>query len=276
MFKAVRDRYARLESVIALARRKQRKDFVALAGLFVVSVFVVLFVLNVYGHVSLRDALTYGGGYILMFSSVAFPSFMGAVPGSQLRKEPNRSVEEVLPVSPIDRVFGTYLASLVQMLILVSLQVALQCIVFYAGNISNWSLVLAGGGLLLLVFHLFCFYFGYWLRSPLIAVCLAALLLLIYELGMGWIWVKMAFGLSFAGPVPMALMALSVAACPATVLFLLDGLARKVEREVRGLRFYTLHFVMLLGIPPTVALLMATITRVYLQYFSAASSLGIK
>ncbi|HSE39454.1 MAG TPA: hypothetical protein VLH08_01705, partial [Acidobacteriota bacterium] len=158
------------DNVMRLEFRKQRQDFLVVVG-FATAVLLcfVLEALIRNRNVTevLKDVLVFVSmGLVLVLALTSANS------ARNLRTEPYKAAEELLPFSPIQKTLGAYLVNVVYLAAGSSLFL-LSVYVFTAERNINW---LPLSILLIIHFHLLCFLFSYWLNQTILAVIISGLL----------------------------------------------------------------------------------------------------
>jgi hypothetical protein len=110
-------------------------------------------------------------GFFALLGIPVLAIFTGPMAATQLRSEPNRSAEEPLPFSPIQKVFGAYITNLGFLLAGSAMFLAAAQLFGSLKSIEFSPTVIL---LAVLQFHLLSFLFSYWLNQPVLGTALAA------------------------------------------------------------------------------------------------------
>jgi ABC-2 family transporter protein len=158
-----------MRNLIALELAKHRKNFRSMGLLLALSIPVVTLAFLISGNLQLSEAIVYTVELAFFASAFLLPLYFGVAAGSGLRREPEKSTEDLLPASPLKRARAAYAVGLFHA---VALGLALTIIFVltqlekasFRLEISDATFLFAG-----LYFYLICFLFGYLIRQPLVA-----------------------------------------------------------------------------------------------------------
>ena len=171
-----------LANIIALELRKHRKSFFSTLFVIVVGVLGTAVFTSYMNRLSPHEAFV-GAAAFLICGLPLLTVMFGVQSAVSLRREAERSQEEVIPVSPITRVSGAYLTSL-----LFFLAVALPILgLLGSAEVYNVVYIWLGSALLypvlclvlLIHLHLLGFAISYWLNLPVLGGGLALILIVI-------------------------------------------------------------------------------------------------
>ena len=162
-------------NVVRLEFLKQRRTF--LNGMLVFAIFLVCIVVeSILRSRNIVEVLREMMGFFALLGIPALAIFTGPLAATQLRSEPNRSAEEPLPFSPVQKVFGAYSTNLC--FLLAGSTVFLAAAQLFGSlkeiELSPMVIVLAA-----LQFHLLSFLFSYWINQSVLGTALAGLIIAI-------------------------------------------------------------------------------------------------
>lgn len=173
-----------LKNVISLEARKQRSTFLSAILIPVLGITLITVVICSYPVFTFFEAFQ---GTILYFTVIGVPLLavlLAGTAGTGLRREPQRSAEDFLPVPPWMKVLGSYLTSLLFFLFVATPLVLLCLRICDAKTISDVHSQIFGSvwfffwPLYLLKLHAISFAFSYWWKHPVLAGGIALLMVL--------------------------------------------------------------------------------------------------
>jgi len=192
-------------------------------------------------HMNLRDAIT-GAAAFLVCGLPLLAALFGIQFGMGLRRDAERSHEEVLPVHPVVKVFGSYLASLIYFAAIGCL--VLQLLAFQSVNrvVDSWqpqaALNLASVILALLQIHFLAFAFSYWWKLPLLSGGIAVIAVVLDLYFRSLVWMIYVTGYEMDGSASsvsrfIPYLGIFIFLIWIAGAFALSGLARCIERNMR-------------------------------------------
>jgi hypothetical protein len=169
--------------VIRLEFVKQRKAF--LSVIFFGAIFLLFVIAE--SLTNNRNVLEVLGDIIGYFALMGMPALLiltGPVAAAQLRSESARNAEEPLPISPIQKVFGTYLTNLIYLLIGFFFFLIITLIFHPIHDFDlGFSLLRRDNAILVEIvllafqFHLLAFLFAYWINQTILGTAMAGLII---------------------------------------------------------------------------------------------------
>ncbi|HJZ13122.1 MAG TPA: hypothetical protein VJ521_13280 [Acidobacteriota bacterium] len=168
-----------MTKVMSLEFQKHKKAFFSVLSIIALGIFAATLIASNVSRLSIREGLVGAGVFsICMLPLVAV--IFGVQSATSLRREAEKSHEEVFPVRPGIRVAGAYLASLIYFSAITLLVLGLLGYGEVYEVVYAWiglPIYYPGlGFLLLLQTHFLAFAFTYWLRLPLLAGGVALIL----------------------------------------------------------------------------------------------------
>ncbi len=155
-----------MKSLISLELRKQRKSFWGLLLIIVISLTLVTASITTFAGVSTNESFLSTTIMLQGFGIPFFGLLLGASAGAALRSS-NRKAEEDIPVRPSRRILSAYCASLIYLVILVTLLFAVSIPLKYAVPLQEdfeVQLIMV----VLLPLHSAAFVFSYWLSQAIL------------------------------------------------------------------------------------------------------------
>ncbi len=164
-----------LSKVMQLEAVKQKNAFVSVLILLAVIVLVVNAEALI-NHRDLREVISALSAVLMVGGVPLLAVLLGGSAGTGLRGQSARSAEEMLPFSPVRKVFGAYLTSLVYLLALGAALIAAGFMLSDATVLESIEVPVFLVPAMSLLLHLFSFLFCYWMGQPFFGGGLALLL----------------------------------------------------------------------------------------------------
>jgi hypothetical protein len=224
-----------LSKVMQLEAVKQKNAFVSILIILAVTILVVNAEALI-NHRNLREVLSALAAVLMVAGVPLLAVLLGGSAGTGLRGQTARSAEEMLPFSPVRKVLGAYLTSLLYLAAAGSALTAAGFALSDAGVLESIDVPVFLIPAMSALLHLFSFLFCYWLGQPFFGGGLALLLagaegyLLFVQYNLRWIHGIYGTSLAeaFTASMVVSLLAAAVGGVAALVV-----LARRVEHEKR-------------------------------------------
>lgn len=173
-----------LKQVVQLELTKHKKSFFSLIVIVLLSFVLIQFMPSYFKGYADYDVVGAGMTFLVVFGIPMLAVVMGAIHAAVLRRDPEKSAEEPLPVSPDRKVLGGYLGSLIYFLL-----IAVPFMLCYPSFIQTSAfghmmdnifalLISSSWWLALLLLHLLSFALTYWLKQPIMGGGLAVIAIL--------------------------------------------------------------------------------------------------
>jgi hypothetical protein len=170
-----------LIQIIRLELAKHKRSAISMVIIVLLSFVLIQFMPSFIKGYADYDVVGAGMTVLVVFGIPVLALAMGAMHAAALRREPEKSVEEALPVSPGRKLMGSYLASLFYFV-----GIALPFMLLYPSfiRVSAFGhmmdnifalLISSSWWLALLLLHLQAFALTYWLKQPIMGGGLAGI-----------------------------------------------------------------------------------------------------
>lgn len=164
-----------LSKVMQLEAAKQKNAFVSVLVILAVTILVVNAEALI-NHRDLREVMSALSAVLMAVGVPLLAVLLGGSAGTGLRGQAVRSAEEMLPFSPVRKVFGAYLTSLAYLLALGTALVSTGLALSNSGVLEAIEVPVFLIPIMSVLLHLFSFLFCYWLGQPFFGGGLALLL----------------------------------------------------------------------------------------------------